>query len=44
MIKKSTPYVNNPGTSSDAVLREISDLYGKSIRVSDAHYVIILKD
>jgi len=40
MIKKPTPYVNNPGTTSDAVLREVSDLYGKSIRVSDAHSVV----
>ena len=40
MIKKPTPYVNNPGTTSDSVLREVSDLYGKSIRVSDAHSVI----
>lgn len=40
MIKKPTPYVNNPGTSSDSVLREVSDLYGKSIRVSDANSVV----
>jgi hypothetical protein len=40
MIKKPTPYVNNPGTTSDSVLREVSDLYGKSLRVSDAHSVV----
>jgi hypothetical protein len=40
MIKKPTPYANNPGTTSDSVLREVSDLYGKSIRVSDAHSVV----
>lgn len=40
MIKKPTPYVNNPGTTSDSVLREVSDLYGKSLRVSDANSVV----
>jgi hypothetical protein len=40
MIKKPTPYVNNVGTTSDSVLREVSDLYGKSLRVSDANSVV----
>lgn len=40
MIKKPTPYVNNLGTTSDSVLREVSDLYGKSLRVSDANSVV----
>jgi hypothetical protein len=40
MIKRPTPFVNNPGTTPDHVLRDVSDLYGKSIRVSDASSVV----
>jgi hypothetical protein len=40
MIKKPFPYVNNTGNSSDGVLKDVADLYGKSLRVSDAHSVV----
>jgi hypothetical protein len=40
MIKKPFPYVNNPGNQSDGVLKDVADLYGKSLRVSDAHSVV----
>jgi hypothetical protein len=40
LIKKPFPYVNNPGNQSDGVLKDVADLYGKSLRVSDAHSVV----
>lgn len=40
MIKKPFPYINNPGNRSDGVLKDVADLFGKSLRVSDAHSVV----